>query len=186
MPPDVYVSNPQLWTCTGILLVLDVLLVSLARRNINREQFRRMRWLLAVAGGAFFLLVWSAAMLWAWDWFYSYIFPNWARILLPAIFGLGYTLLALGMFWLSLKIQREPAFTWCVLGGVEGFLSHLYAIYGLGAASKPPIMQDASQLVVLIFAFFEVAFYWSIILLACKFLSAKLFHKSRKDELTPC
>jgi hypothetical protein len=86
------------------------------------------------------------------------------------LFGIGYALIALGMVWLSQKLPGNPVVTWCVLGGVEGLLSHLYAIYDLGAASKPPIMQGTNPFAVLIFAVFEKAFYWSLILLACRLL----------------
>jgi hypothetical protein len=105
-------------------------------------------------------------MVWGWDWFYSYIFPSWARYLLPPIFGVAYSMLALGMSWLCMKLPAIPAALWCLLGGLEGLLSHIYAIYGLGAASKPPIMQGTDPLAILIFAIFEKAFYWSLILFA--------------------
>ena len=170
MPPDAHVTTPLIWTCTGIVMVLDVMLILLARRFINRDQFSRLRWLLAMVGGVFFFLVWISVLWWGWDWFYSYIFPEWARYLLPLIFGIGYTLLALGMGWLSLRLPGKPAVTWCILGGVEGLLSHIVAIYGLGAASKPPIMQGTDPFAVLIFAVFEKAFYWSLILLASRLI----------------
>jgi hypothetical protein len=72
------------------------------------------------------------------------------------------------MAWLCLRLPGNPALTWIVLGSVEGLLSHLYAIYGLGAASKPPIMQGTDPMAVLIFAIFEKAFYWSLILLVSR------------------
>ena len=135
-----------------------------------------MRWLLAILGGVFFLLVWISVLWWGWDWFYSYIFPEWACYLLPIIFGIGYFLLALGIGWLSLKLPGNPAITWCILGGVEGLLSHIVAIYGLGAASKPPIMQGTDPFAVLIFAVFEKAFYWSLILLVSRLIWRGLKH----------
>ena len=170
MPPDTHVNTQLIWTCTGILAVLDVILVLLAQRLISREGFRQIHWLLAITSGFFFLLVWVSVLWWGWDWFYSYIFPRWARYLLPPLFGVGYTLLALGMDWLSLKLPGNPGVTWCILGGVEGLLSHIYAIYGLGAASKPPIMQGTDPFAVLVFAVFEKAFYWSLILFTSKFI----------------
>ena len=90
--------------------------------------------------------------------------------MLPLIFCPGYFLLALGMSWLSRILPGNPAIIWCVLGGVEGFLSHIVAIYGLGVASKPPIMQGTDPFVVLIFAVFEKAFYWSLILLVSRLI----------------
>jgi len=150
---------------TGILLGVDTLLTLLVWRLIPRQQLHRIRLRLPIIAGLFFLLVWSAAMIWSWDWFYVYIFPAWARYLLPPMFGIGYTLFALGMVWLCLKLPGNPALTWCLLGGLEGLISHIYAIYSLGAASKPPIMQGTDPFAVLIFAVFEKAFYWSMILL---------------------
>jgi hypothetical protein len=91
-------------------------------------------------------------------------------VLLPPIFWIVYTLLGLAMVWLNLKLPGNPAVIWCVLGGVAGFLSYIYAIYGLRAVLKPPIMQGTDPLVVLIFSFFEIAFYWSLILLACRII----------------
>jgi len=185
MPPEAQLTTPIVWACTDILLVLDVFLCLLAWRFVHREQFIQMRWMLSIAVGVFFLLVWAGAMIWAWDWFYVYIFPNWARPLLPLIFGLAYPLLALGIAWLSLKLPGNPAVNWCVLGGVEGLLSHLYAIYGLGAATKPPIMHGTDPFAVLIFAFFELAFYWSVLLLVYWLLSEKIFHKAGMSKLNP-
>jgi hypothetical protein len=170
MPSDAHLTTPLIWTCTSILAVLDGILIALARHLVSQEQFRRMRWVLVVTAGIFFLLVWSIVLWWGWDWFYIYIFPPWARHFLPPVFAIGDAWGALLMHWLSLKLPGSPGVTWCLLGGIEGLLSHLYAIYGLGAASKPPIMQGSDPFAVLIFAIFEKAFYWSLILLACKLL----------------
>jgi len=165
MPANVHLTTPLVWMCTSILLVMDVILALVMRRFIHHEHIQQMRGLLITISGVFFLFIWTATMLWAWDWFYKYIFPPWARYLLPPLFGIGYTLLAAGMVWLSLKLPGSPVITWCLLGGLEGLLSHIYAIYGLGAASKPPVMQGTDPLATLIFAIFEKAFYWSLLLL---------------------
>ncbi len=165
MSASAQVTTQQVWLCTGFLLAVDVVLAILARRFISRTYFKHLRFTLAGLAAVFFFLVWASAMAWAWEWFYSHIFPDWARYTLPLVFCVGYGLLASGMAWLCLRLPGDPAVTWIVLGGVEGLLSHLYAIYGLGAASKPPIMQDVNPAVVLIFAIFEKAFYWEVILL---------------------
>jgi hypothetical protein len=177
MPPNLHVTTPLLWMCISILLVINIFLILLVRQLVNRTQFRQMRWWLVSAGGIFFLLLWTSVLWWGWDWFYAYIFPAWGRYLLPPIFAVGYALLALGMVWLSLKLPGSPAVTWGVLGGVEGLLSHIYAIFGLGAASKPPIMQGSDPFVVLVFAVFEKALYWILILLGCSLLSRRIKQK---------
>jgi len=165
-----HLTSSTIWTCTGIFVILDLVLILLAHRLVSRESFRKLRALLVIVSGVFFLLVWMAVLWWGWDWFYRFIFPDWARFLLPPIFCMGYAILALGMSWLSLRLPGSPAVTWCLLGGVEGLLSHIYAIYGLGAASRPPIMQGTDPLAVLVFAVFEKAFYWSLILHTCRLM----------------
>lgn len=175
MPGDVHLTTPLIWMCTAILCLLDGGLIIAAWRFISPVSFRQFGWTLIIISGVFFLLVWTSVILWAWDWFYVYIFPPWARYALPLLFAIGYGLLALGMGWLSLKLPFNPAITWCILGGLEGLFSHLYAIYALGAVSKPPIMHGTDPFAVLIFAIFEKAFYWSLILLACNFLYSRLF-----------
>jgi hypothetical protein len=174
MPTNAHLTTPLIWMCTGIVAILDGVLVWLVRRLVSWEQFRRMRWILVGVSGVFFLLVWITVLWWGWDWFYSYIFPPWARYLLPLVFAISYSLLSLGMHWLSLKLPGNPAVSWCILGGVEGLLSHLYAIYGLGAATRPPIMQGTDPFAVLIFAVFEKAFYWSLILLVGRLIWGKM------------
>ncbi|MFZ2095857.1 MAG: hypothetical protein WAV05_04385 [Anaerolineales bacterium] len=171
MSPDLHLTTSLLWRCVSIMLIVDILLILLARQLVSRERFQQMRWMLVIAAGVFYFLMWVIVLLWGWDWFYVYIFPAWGRYLLPLIFAAGYSLLALGMFWLSLKLPSNPAVNWCLLGGAEGLLSHIYAIFGLGAASKPPIMQGTDPFIVLLFAVFEKAFYWCLILLSMYFLS---------------
>ncbi len=185
MPPGVHLTTPIIWMCTAILAVSDTLLGLLAIRLTRREQFRKLRPRLTLAGGLFFVLVWAGAMLWAWDWFYAYIFPASGRYFLPLIFFFLYKLIAWIMGWLSLRLPVNPALTWCVLGGVEGLLSHLYAIYALGAASRPPIMHGTDPFAVLVFAIFEKAFYWSILLIACRLLSRNLFTKEDHSPFQP-
>jgi len=74
-------TNPIIWICTAILAIVDAGLVFLALRLVSREQFWHIRRLLVAAGGIFFLGVWISVLLWAWEWFYSYIFPPWGRSL---------------------------------------------------------------------------------------------------------
>ncbi len=170
MPSTAHLTTPIVWICTAIVAAMDLLLGIVVWRRIKRDQFTRIRGALAIASGIFFLLVWASAFRWGWDWFYAFIFPAWARLILPPVFCLLYTILAFGMGWLSLKLPGKPAINWCILGGLEGLLSHIYAIYSLGAASKPPIMQGSDPLAVLIFAVFEKSFYWTLILLGSWFV----------------
>ena len=118
----------------------------------------------------FFAALWSFVLAWGWGWFYRYIFPPWMRYSGLA-WGMGYGMLGFGMWWLSirlagrLRLSSRPAVYFCLLGGLEGLLSHLWAIFGLGAVSKPPILHGVDPLAALTFAVFEKIFYWILILL---------------------
>jgi hypothetical protein len=109
MPTIPSLSNPFLWMCISIFLVLDIFLTLLARQLVTRSTFQQLGRFLVSASGIFFLFVWTSAMIWAWDWFYAYIFPTWGRYWLPPLFTVGYCLLALVMFWLSQKLPGHPA-----------------------------------------------------------------------------
>jgi len=171
MPPNVRMTTELFWFAAMVAAALDVGLLFLARWLVTPEGFGRLKWPLALAAGVFYTLLWAWVLDWGWDWFYRYIFPAWGRSL-PLVFGVGYALCGLGMWYLAQRFGQHPALAWCLLGGLEGLFSHIWAIWGLGAASKPPIIQGANPWVVLIFAVFEKMFYWSGILLITAALSA--------------
>jgi len=59
--------------------------------------------------------------------------------------------------------------TFCLLGGVLGSLTHIWAVTR-GIVTKPPMLQGASPLGAVVFAFFEYIFYWCTILLLAKIM----------------
>jgi hypothetical protein len=79
------------------------------------------------------------------------------------VWGVAYTLVGWGMWWLA-KRFKKPVLVWAALGGLEGIVTHAWAIWVGGVVSKPPIIQGANPWVVLAFACFEKMFYWLIIL----------------------
>ncbi len=166
MPPfDVRMTTGLFWYGTVVAVMIDAGLILLVRRLVTPERFRQMKWPLTLAAGLFFFALWTTVLGWGWDWFYSYIFPPWGRRYLPLFFGVGYAVWGVGMWWLAQKMRGRSAVWWCLLGGLEGLLSHIWAIWGLGAASNPPVIRGASPWAVLIFAIFEKMCYWSVILL---------------------
>ncbi len=165
---DAQLTTATTWWVTLVVATVDILLILMIGRFIPTGWFHRLpRWIVLFSF-LFFTAVWSSVLTWGWDWFYSYIFPAWVRNTGLA-WGTIYGAMGLGMWWLSVWLCRRlpghPAVNFCLLGGLEGFLTHLWAIYGLGAASKPPIMHGVDPFSVLIFAVFEKAFYWTLILL---------------------
>jgi hypothetical protein len=50
-----------------------------------------------------------------------------------------------------------------VLGGVEGIVEHIIAIYGFRILDKVPFLQGLDTFPVLIFSFFEYMVYWTLV-----------------------
>lgn len=114
----------------------------------------------------------SSALLWGvaavifmrgyWEIYYRYFYPSWMRTFLPLSFLL-YAGFGFGLWWLSYRLHFPPLLTFVVLGGVEGVLEHLFAIYALGILEKVPFLGDLKVVPIIIFSFFEYALYWSVV-----------------------
>ncbi len=115
----------------------------------------------------------------AWDWFYGFLFPSWVRLAAPAL-GLVYAPVGL-LIWAISRKTGSPVVIFCLLGGLEGIISHTWAIIGLNLIQKIPLMGSATALPVLVFAFFEKILYWSLIL----GIASRIALRARKFWKTP-
>lgn len=152
------------WISALILIFFDSAIVLVLTRMIKPSRFSQIQWEIVIATAVFFSSLWSFVLTWGWSWFYSYIFPTWIPPLAPT-FGLVYAVIGYAMYRLAKYLPGNPVVYFCVLGGVEGFITHLWVVFGIGVIEKVPMMHGVSQASVLIFATFEKTFYWSIILL---------------------
>jgi len=75
----------------------------------------------------------------------------------------------IGLWTISLRIKGSPVLTYCLLGGILGSLTHIWAVYR-GLVTKPPMLQSVSPLAAVVIAFFEYIFYWCVILTAAKLI----------------
>ncbi len=142
--------------------MVDVILAANLRRRITPDQFRVLGRSIAITSLLFWAALWTSVLWIAWDWFYGFIFPAWLRTAAPAL-GVVYAAIGLAIWWVSTKL-RSPVIAFCLLGGLEGILTHTWAIFGLNLIQKVPIMGTSTALPVLAFAFFEKILYWSFIL----------------------
>ncbi len=162
--PDPATFTTLVWWTTLCVAVVDTLLILAIWRFLHTGDFLRMnRWVLLISF-VFYTLLWSSVLYFAWDWFYQYVFPPWVHNA-GLVWGLAYGAAGLGMAWLSQRLPGNAPANFCLLGGLEGLLTHIWAIYFAGAASKPPLFRGVDPEALLIFAIFEKAFYWIIILL---------------------
>ncbi|HEY45241.1 MAG: hypothetical protein AMJ88_04295 [Anaerolineae bacterium SM23_ 63] len=128
----------------------------------ERDLFRISFLSITLASAIFWGIVSTIFINGYWDLYYRYFYPSWIRPLAPLSFLL-YSSFGFGMWWLT-SLQSLPAIlTYAFLGGLQGMLEHALAIHGLRILEKVPLLQDLKSGPVLLFSFFEYAFYWSLI-----------------------
>ena len=163
LPPGSQITSETLWLGTLIFAAIDAVFVSILAWRIRRETFHRLRWALGITSFLFWCALWTWGLVTFWEPIYRYVFPAWARWLIPPSFGLLYTGMGLLFRRLALRFPGNAVVNFCLLGGSWGLVTHLFAV-ALGIVSKPPALQGAAPAAAVIFAIFEFMLYWCIIL----------------------
>jgi hypothetical protein len=166
------------------MVLIDAAFILLLAWRIKPVRFRELRWPLA-GTAALSWSIFGLALVWIfWDSYYQYFYPAWFRsggilVFVPVVFGA----LALAFHWLAFKIPGHPLVSFCILAGLESVLEHLVGIYGLKVI-QVPMLQGASPISVLAFAFPEYIFYWCIVIsIAALLQAAWRWWKSRFPSL---
>lgn len=164
LSPDVKVTTSMLWEAALLFAILDIVFISLLARHIKPSSFRNFKRTLAVITGCFWCLLLATLMSWLfWEPVYHYVFPEWARWLVPPVYGLLFAAVGLYFWRLAVRLPGNPVVTWCVLGGLWGMITHLWAVWR-GILDKPPMLQGVSPIAAVIMPIFEFIFYWCVIL----------------------
>lgn len=163
LPPDFKITSGMLWLGALILALIDVGFVPLLAWRVQRSTLRRLKWTLVATTGLFFCGLWVWALENYWDTVYSYLFPEWARWLIPPAYGLLFAAVGLLFWWLALRSPGNPVANFCLLGGLWGIITHAWAVQR-GIVSKPPLLHAVQPAAALVVAAFEFIFYWCIIL----------------------
>lgn len=162
--PDAKVTTHILWEGALIFALIDVVFISILRRRIRFEAFRQFKWTLVITTGIFWCLLLGTLMSGIfWEPVYHYVFPDWSRWLIPPVYGLFFAAVGFVFWWIALRFPKEPVVTWCLLGGLWGMLTHIWAVYR-GILDKPPMLQGASPVATVIMPIFEFIFYYCVIL----------------------
>jgi hypothetical protein len=163
LPPGFKITTEMLWSGTLIFAVIDVLFIPILAWRIHPVTFRRFKWTLAVMTAIFWGSLWNWVLANFWDSVYHYVFPAWARWFIPPVYGLLFAGVGL-LFWrLALRLRRNAAATFCLLWGVWGMITHLFAV-SVGIVDRPPVLQGAAPAAAVIIAIFEFIFYGCVIL----------------------
>lgn len=163
MPPDIKITTELLYQGALVFALMDAVYVSLLVWRVKEDTFRKLRWPTPIAAALVWFGIWSWAIGNFWETVYSYVFPPWAQTWVPWIAFVAAGIVALGLWTLSLRIKWKPVLVYCLLGGLLGSLTHIWAVYR-GVVTKPPMLQGASPFSAVAFAFFEYILYWCVIL----------------------
>lgn len=163
-PNEIKVTTAVLLKGAFFFVLFDSVLITVLARLVRSEDLFRLKWkLVGFMGVFFFLLFGSLASIIFWDSVYSYVFPLWARWIIPPVYGLLFAAVGLFFWWLAFRLRTNAVVTFCLLGGVWGTATHLWAIYR-GIMVKPPMLQGASPAAAVLIATFEFIFYWCVCL----------------------
>jgi hypothetical protein len=169
MSTDVKITTELLYRGTLILALIDALYILLLIWHVNEAAFRRLKWPLSIAAAFVWFGIWSWAIGNFWETVYSYIFPAWMERWAPWIAFVVAGAVAPGLWTLALRAQRNPVLTFCILSGLLGSATHVWAVQR-GIMTKPPMLQGASPVAAVVFAFFEYILYWCTILVLAKMI----------------
>ncbi len=168
MSPDFKITTDLLYKGALVFALMDAVYIPLLAWRVSAETFRRLKWNLVVAAAVIWFGIWSWAIGNFWETVYSYVFPAWAQTWTPwiAFFSAGAVAF---LFWtLAVRTGVRAVPIYCLLSGILGSLTHLWAVYR-GVVAKPPMLQGASPLAAIVFAFFEYILYWCVILTLAAF-----------------
>jgi hypothetical protein len=164
-PEQVRATSELYWISAFVTAAIDVVAVALLIRLVPRDRFRQLGRLLAWAGTIFWIILW-ASVLWSftWEWCYQYLFPTWARWVVPPAYGLLFG----GVVWvtwrLALKLEVPPVVSYTVMGGLASLPGHTIAVVAFNMFDRCPILREVSVASALTFGVFEFGFYWCAIL----------------------
>lgn len=182
MTIDLKITTELLYKGALVFALMDAIYLPLLVWRVGGETFRRMKWPLAFAAALVWFGIWSWAIGNFWETVYSYVFPAWAQIWVPWIALVAAGTVVLGLWMLTIRIKRNFIVTFCLMGGVLGSLTHIWAVH-LGIVTKPPILQGASPLAAIVIAFFEYLFYWCVILTLALIMDWMIMKSKCKEAL---
>jgi hypothetical protein len=161
---EIKVTTEILWEGAFFFALIDVIFVAILTRLIKPADFYKMKWRLVVIMAIFFCTLFGVLVSFVfWDSVYCYVFPAWARWIIPPVYGLLFASFGLFVWWLSFSLRTNAVMNFCLFGGLWGIMTHIWAIYR-GILEKPPMLQGANPFAAVIIAAFEFIFYWCVCL----------------------
>jgi len=163
METNFQATSQLYWISALVTALIDIGLVALLVWRVKLERFRQLQWPLVIVSTIFWTALWYVVM-WnasVWETSFHYVFQPWQRWVWPLIYGLISGVLT-WLFWrLSLLLPGNPVLCFLLLGGLESFVDHYFAIRN--GVMETPLLQEVSIISAVTFGFIEFVFYWSTI-----------------------
>ena len=160
---EIKVTTGILWRAAVLFALIDVVLLAYLARFIQPHMFRRLKWPVTAITAILWFLIWLLMVVVFWEPVYHYVFSPWLRWIIPPACGVQFALIGLFFWWLALRLSGNPVISLCLLGGLWGMVTHLWAIRQ-GILEKPPMLQGVSMVAVSVMPIFEFIFFWCVIL----------------------
>jgi len=178
IPDDLYVTTAILLKGALVFAIIDSVYVTVLFKVIKPKDFIKMKWNLIFVMAIFFcILFYSIMSLLFWDSVYRYVFPLWARWIIPPLYGIAFASFGLLFWWLSIQKLNNSVLIFCLFGGLWGIITHVLAIQR-GILEKPPMLVGSNPLAALTIATFEFIFYWCVCLSISRLISSITCKKS--------
>lgn len=162
IPNEIKVTTEILWKGAVFFALIDIVFISILTKLVKPDNLFRMKWKIVVIMAFFFFILYgSIVSIIFWDSVYVYVFPVWARWIIPPSFGLLFSLIGLLFWWIAFRLPTNAVINFCILGGLWGIITHILAI-NRGIVENPPMLQGASPIAAITIAAFEFIFYWCI------------------------
>jgi len=175
---DLKVTSEILWRATLLFAVIDLVFVSILFKTVKPTDLLKMKWKLVIVMALFFFFLFGFIVSFQfWDSVYSYVFPTWARWIIPPLYGLLFSMAGLFFWWIASRSPKSQVIIFCLLGGLWGVITHILAIQR-GILEKPPMLIGASPVAALTIAVFEFIFYWCI----CLTITRLILHLRLKNN----
>jgi hypothetical protein len=163
-PDEIKVTTEVLLKGALLFALTDIVFVTVLTRLIKPFDLRKMKWSLAVVMAVFFCALFGALLsVVFWVSVYRYVFPPWARWIVPPAYGLLFSAAGLFFRWLALRSPPNAVRNFLLFGGLWGIITHVLAIHR-GILDKPPMLHGANPSAALAIAAFEFVFYWCVCL----------------------
>jgi hypothetical protein len=172
---DLKVTSEILWRGALLFAGIDLVFVTIIIRIVKPSELLKMKWTLVIVMAIFFTFLFGFITSFLfWDSVYSYVFPSWARWIIPPFYGINFSVAGLFFWWIASRSPKGQVIIFCLLGGLWGVITHILAIHR-GILDKPPMLIGASPFAALTIAAFEFIFYWCICLTISRLLNRANF-----------